>query len=243
MKSLEANKAAFANNIASITKTPESKDKYTQELTADEKAKKLQRDHFSLLATQLKNQDPTNPMDNSEMTQIVVAMTQLQQTVDMSKNIEKMREGFDRSVLNEGVGYIGKKVIFEGSSVQVEQGQGIFGFKLDEKDEDFSKVDLVIFDNKNEPKIRKTIDKNDLHQGTNLFRWDNDERARAGEKEILDDGQYRFNAVKRNSKGEAKSLTTYSYGKVDEFFLQEGKPSLSVNNQEVLLSRIERVGE
>jgi flagellar basal-body rod modification protein FlgD len=78
----------------------------------------LQMDYMKLLVTQLKNQDPLSPMDNSQMTSQMAQLSQLQQ-------LETMNTSFAKVLANEQMGYasslIGKQIAFvntEDGSIQ-----------------------------------------------------------------------------------------------------------------------------
>jgi flagellar basal-body rod modification protein FlgD len=66
-------------------------------------------DYMKLLVTQMKNQDPLQPMDNSQMTAQMTQLSQLQQ-------LETMNTSFAKVLANEQMGYasslIGKQVAF-----------------------------------------------------------------------------------------------------------------------------------
>jgi flagellar basal-body rod modification protein FlgD len=72
-------------------------------------ASSIQMDYMKLLITQLKNQDPLQPMDNSQMTAQMTQLSQLQQ-------LETMNTSFSKVLQNEQMGYasslIGKQVAF-----------------------------------------------------------------------------------------------------------------------------------
>jgi flagellar basal-body rod modification protein FlgD len=72
-------------------------------------ASTIQMDYMKLLVTQMKNQDPLEPMDNSQMTAQMTQLSQLQQ-------LETMNTSFAKVLANEQMGYasslIGKQVAF-----------------------------------------------------------------------------------------------------------------------------------
>lgn len=72
-------------------------------------ASSMQMDYMKLLVTQLKNQDPLSPMDNSQMTSQMTQLSQLQQ-------LEVMNTSFAKVLANEQMGYasslIGKQIAF-----------------------------------------------------------------------------------------------------------------------------------
>jgi flagellar basal-body rod modification protein FlgD len=83
-------------------------------------ANSLQMDYMQLLVTQLKNQDPLSPTDNSQMVAQMAQLSQLQQ-------LETMNTSFAKVLANEQMGYasslIGKQVAF----ISPEDGNPVAG--------------------------------------------------------------------------------------------------------------------
>jgi flagellar basal-body rod modification protein FlgD len=85
---------------------------------------------LKMLTTQLKNQDPTQPLDTNQFTQQIAQYSGVQQQVTTNANLEKLLEASNRSSLTTAVGYIGKEVESEGNTGQVIGGQGAFSYML-----------------------------------------------------------------------------------------------------------------
>ena len=64
-------------------------------------------DFLKLLITQLSNQDPTDPMDNTEFIAQMAQFSSLEQMTNMNQQFEKLNAML---VSNQGVGTIGKTV-------------------------------------------------------------------------------------------------------------------------------------
>ncbi len=84
-------------------------------LTAQE-SQNLKLDYLNLLVTQLRHQNPLEPMDNAEMTSQLAQIAQLEQ-------LEKANTSFD-SILSAArsgyaTGLIGRTVLFEGEDGSV----------------------------------------------------------------------------------------------------------------------------
>lgn len=65
---------------------------------------------LTLLTTQLKNQDPTSPMDSKEFTNQLVQFSQVEQSINQNKNLEKLISLFSAQQSSNLVGYIGKEI-------------------------------------------------------------------------------------------------------------------------------------
>jgi flagellar basal-body rod modification protein FlgD len=81
---------------------------------------------LQLLTTQLKNQDPTSPMDPSEFTQQLVQFSQVEQQININKNLESMMAMLKTQQSSANLNYIGKVIDFESSEVELADGGSAF---------------------------------------------------------------------------------------------------------------------
>ena len=96
-----SDKIALENEVNYYNKTLESPDgkKTSNELGKDE--------FLKLLITQLQNQDPTDPMDNTEFISQMAQFSSLEQMTNMSSSFSKMANYITGS---EAISTLGKKV-------------------------------------------------------------------------------------------------------------------------------------
>jgi len=73
----------------------------------------LQMDYMKLLVTQLRNQNPLEPMDNKDMSAQLAQFSQLQQTENLNTSFSKVLESVQRSYASS---LIGKEVSFQGQT-------------------------------------------------------------------------------------------------------------------------------
>src|SRR3954462_12808171 len=65
---------------------------------------------LTLLTTQLKNQDPTSPMDSNAFTQQLVMYSQVEQQIDTNSNLKTLIGQGTSNAAAVTTGYLGKKV-------------------------------------------------------------------------------------------------------------------------------------
>src|SRR5215475_3297188 len=65
---------------------------------------------LTLLTTQLKNQDPTSPMDSNQFTQQLVMYSQVEQQIDSNNNLKTLISQGTSNAAAVTTGYLGKKV-------------------------------------------------------------------------------------------------------------------------------------
>lgn len=85
---------------------------------------------LKMLTTQLKNQDPTAPLDTNQFTQQIAQYSSVQQQVVTNDNLEKLLASQRQSSITTAVSYIGREVETAGATGEVFGGQGAFSYIL-----------------------------------------------------------------------------------------------------------------
>jgi flagellar basal-body rod modification protein FlgD len=85
---------------------------------------------MTLLVTQLQNQDPLNPMDNSEMTSQLAQLQTVTGVNKLNTTLETLLSSYQSSESLEATNLIGHGVLTEGNSVSLSSSQGILGVEL-----------------------------------------------------------------------------------------------------------------
>jgi flagellar basal-body rod modification protein FlgD len=87
-------------------------DKYNhREHVSEKKNNELGKDGFlKLLLTELKYQDPTSPMDTDKMVNQEAQMSQLEQSINVSKSLDKLAAFMNKSGRDSAVSYLGREV-------------------------------------------------------------------------------------------------------------------------------------
>jgi flagellar basal-body rod modification protein FlgD len=87
--------------------------------SATNSAASIQMDYMKLLVTQMKNQNPLEPMSNTEMASQMAQFTQLQQLETMNTSFSQVLKD---TKLNYANSLIGKSIAFEDTSGQLAAG-------------------------------------------------------------------------------------------------------------------------
>lgn len=103
-----------------------------------------QVDFLTLLTTQLEYQDPTNPVDNTEMINQMTSYSMLDEDVQQNENLETIINQLDALSALSTSGYIGEEVLADGGIISVEDGKAT-GITIDLQD-DAATVGLNIYD-------------------------------------------------------------------------------------------------
>ncbi|MGD9869640.1 MAG: flagellar hook assembly protein FlgD [Thauera sp.] len=127
----------------------------------------MQARFLTLLTTQLKNQDPMNPMENAEVTSQLAQMS----TVDGIERLNKMFESFvdnqAESDSMQAAALVGRGVLVEGKKLSLTESGAIGGFELD------APADKVVLSVKDASGLEvKQIQLDNVEAGSQNFIWD-----------------------------------------------------------------------
>ncbi len=178
---------------------------------------------MNLLITQLQNQDPTEPMDTSEMSSQMTEYSQMEATNEMANNIEKLLE-YQMSQNNlQLLSLIGTETTVTANMVGVEEGSlGLAEFSLSEA---VDSCQVEIYDEAGN--IVQTIDAGGLEANTPYqLQWDGNDAA----GEVVVDGAYLFVINALNSGGEQVGVEYQSSGTVTGIDYSSGTAMLTLDN-------------
>ncbi len=160
---------------------------------------------LTLLTTQLKNQDPLDPMDNTEMTNQLVQFANVEQQITQNKNLEQMITLLNAQSAASSVSYIGKDIQYTDSSTVYTGSPVNFGY-TPEKAADTVTVSVVDADGK----TVRTFDKPETSAQHHSIVWDgtDDDGAQVA------NGQYTFVVSAKTADGDALDVDTDISGHV-----------------------------
>ncbi|MEI6026885.1 MAG: flagellar hook capping FlgD N-terminal domain-containing protein [Betaproteobacteria bacterium] len=89
---------------------------------------------LKLLVTQLKNQDPMNPMDNAQLTSQMAQINTVAGIEKLNTSVGAMADRLSAQLMNsqalQGAGMVGRQVWTGGTTLSVEGGKGVGAFEL-----------------------------------------------------------------------------------------------------------------
>ena len=100
--------------------------------TTTKTAAEDQQDRFlTLLVTQLKNQDPLNPMDNAQMTSQMAQMSTVSGIEKLNTTLNSLVDNIGTSQSTQAASMIGKGVLVPGSGLTLSDGAAYAGINLE----------------------------------------------------------------------------------------------------------------
>ncbi len=127
-----------------------------------------QSDFLTLLTTQLKNQDPFEPMDNTQMVAQMAQFSSVAGISEMNKTLTGVATKLGSTTATDALSYVGKTVLTEGSTAYPRSTGGLDG--AIELDADASQVTVSIADAQGG--TLRSIQLGKQAKGTATFEWD-----------------------------------------------------------------------
>jgi flagellar basal-body rod modification protein FlgD len=189
---------------------------------------------FKLMLTQMKNQDPTNPMKSHEMAAQLANFSSLEQMQNMNRTLEELKNAQKPSENFQALNLIGKAVA--GDSSKVVRG-------VNDKEHDFkfnlpmeaSEVTVKVRDP--EGNIVRTYNLKGLKKGENKLTWNGEDEK--GLK--ASPGEYQFIAEAKGSDGKKLGIKTDFDGMITGVSYSSEGPVLHVGNQAIRFSDVKKI--
>jgi len=168
-------------------------------------ADELRSNFMTLLVTQLKNQDPLNPMENAEMTSQLAQINTLSGIEELNKTLQGITGQIDAGQALQASALIGRHVLVPGDRVLVGNGETTpFGIELGAPAD---QVVVSVYDGGGQ--LVRQFDLGAMQAGVESFIWD----GTLNDGSTAPDGAYRV-AVAASSDGRAQASTLLTYAQV-----------------------------
>lgn len=199
------------------------------------KKRELDKQAFlELLMTELRNQNPLEPLDNKDLVAQLTQLTSLEQISNMTKSVTDFIKANTSFMKAQASSMIGKIVVVRANDIDVSDGKAppIY-FKLDEP----AKVVLKIVDSKGKEVFYEDLGK--LDEGLQYYVWN----AKNNEGIALPDGKYYYSVYKINPDGTQEEIGGLESGKVEAVQFEGTNIYLLVNGKRYPVSSIVEVSE
>ncbi|MGB3941265.1 MAG: FlgD immunoglobulin-like domain containing protein [Candidatus Manganitrophaceae bacterium] len=193
-----------------------------------------------LLTTQLSHQDPLNPMEGTEFVAQLAQFNQVAQATGTNKRLDKLTENIALMNGYNAAGLIGKEVLAQGGTFQLQAGAQGGGTRAPETltyqlKGEASKVTIQISDATG--KTIRLMQAGAQSVGTHRVSWDGLDQ----DGKPMPDGEYTFSVTATDPQGIPLESATYVTGRVSGVTFQNGAVSLIVDGVPVSASGIVRI--
>lgn len=191
------------------------------------------QDRFlKLLVTQMKNQDPLNPMDNAQVTSQMAQLSTVSGIDKLNATLQALSSSMIASQSMQAASMIGHVVMVPGNGMDLVNGKGSAAVDLTQPADS---VSVAISDASG--RVVRNMQLGSQGSGAVPFQWDglND----AGQ--LLADGSYQFNATAQLG-GVKSTASTMSYGLVNSVMQGTQGATLNVGTiGEVSLASVKQI--
>lgn len=175
---------------------------------------------LKLLVTQMKNQDPLNPLDNAQVTSQMAQLSTVTGIEKLNTALESMSSSFQAAQSLQAANMIGRSVLASGSTMDLSNGTAFAGMDL-KKDADT--VTVSIKDAKGQ--VIRTLDLGEKTAGMVTFQWDGKNQNAVAQA----DGTYTFDVVAK--KGDERvTADKLALNVVNSVSIASTGVKLNVNN-------------
>jgi flagellar basal-body rod modification protein FlgD len=153
-------------------------------------------DFLQLLMTQLKNQDPSSPMDTNEFTSELVQFASVEQQINTNTSLTQLIQATQGSEMMQASSIVGKSVTVNSDHVALQNGTGTIQFTAPAAEQ----VAIGIYNDSGTELYTTAIN---ARKGSNTWTWDGSSSSGS----TLPDGSYKVAMIGANSDGTTSPLT------------------------------------
>lgn len=198
---------------------------------SEQSKKKLAEDldqFMNLLVTQLKNQDPLDPMDPNEFTSQLVQFASVEQQIQQNANLERMVELQQTSLLGTVVGYIGSTLEARGNTMPLENGKAEAGYTL------LGRAESTTITVENDAGQVVYFTDGETESGSHTFQWNGTDNFGFP----VPDGTYKVTVSATDAEGDPIDVEQTVTGIVTGVSMDNGEAILSMGDAEFTVDDI-----
>jgi flagellar basal-body rod modification protein FlgD len=185
---------------------------------------------LTLLTTQLKNQNPLDPLDTNQFTQQLVQFAQVEQQIKQNSQLETLISIEKSAQQTTALAYVGSTVAIDGTTAALTNRQATWTFNV-------PKPVSATVTIKNSTGQTVYTGSFAMNTGRQSFEWD----GRDANGTQWPDGNYTISVTGKDTSGQTVAIPSEIEGVVDSVDLTKTPPELTVGGQPFTLDKIKRV--
>jgi flagellar basal-body rod modification protein FlgD len=185
---------------------------------------------LQLLTTQLKNQNPLDPLDTNQFTQQLVQFAQVEQQMKSNDQLSSLVSLEKSAQASTALAYVGSTVVVDGSTAPLANGSATWSLNVTKP----STATVVIKDSTGQTAYSGNFA---VNPGNQQFTWD----GRGSDGRVWPAGNYTLSATALDANQQSVGISTEVQATVDSVDLTQDPPLLSVNGQNYSLDKIKRI--
>ncbi len=185
---------------------------------------------LTLLTTQLKNQNPLDPLDTNQFTQQLVQFAQVEQQMKSNDQLSTLVSLEQNAQATTALAYVGATVVVDGSTTALKNGNTSWSLNVSKP----SVATVTITDSTGQTAYTGTFS---VNPGNQTFTWD----GRGIDGKLWPDGNYTMKATGLDANKQPVGISTEVQAVVDSVDLTQNPPVLSINGQNYTLDKIKKI--
>jgi len=185
---------------------------------------------LTLLTTQLKNQNPLDPLDTNQFTQQLVEFAQVEQQMKSNDQLTSLVSLEKSAQASTALAYVGATVVVDGSTAALSNGQATWSLNVSKP----STATITIKDSTGQNVYTGTVG---VNPGTQTFTWN----GQGNDGQTWPNGNYTLTATAVDANNQTAAISTEVQAVVDSVDLSQDPPVMSINGQNYTLDKIKRV--
>lgn len=186
---------------------------------------------LTLLTTQLKNQNPMDPLDTNQFTQQLVQFAGVEQQLKGNETLASLLKLQTTAQASEAINFVGANAVVDGSKSHFDGKTA--GWSLSTEKPVSAQVSI-------QSSTGQTVysGKFTLNAGANQgFTWD----GRGNDGTVWPEGDYTLSVSAVDAAGQTATVSTQIQGTISSVDLQKSPPLLSIGSQTFTLDQIKKV--
>ena len=185
---------------------------------------------LQLLTTQLKNQNPLDPLDTNQFTQQLVQFAQVEQQMNMNSSLSTLISLQKATQTSAALGFLGSTVVVNGDTAALTGGKATWSFSTD-------KPASAVINIRSANGQVVYSESRTLTAGAQTFEWN----GRATTGQLMPEGDYTISITAKDASGAIVAIATEVEGVVDGVDLTQTPPVLKIGSRSFTLDKIKQV--
>ena len=185
---------------------------------------------LQLLTTQLKNQNPLDPLDTNQFTQQLVQFAQVEQQMKSNDQLKTLIAIEQSAQATVALTYVGQTVVVDGSTAQLGSSGATWALNPPKP----ATATVTIKDASGQTAYTGNFA---VNPGQQNFTWD----GKGNDGKSWPSGKYTMSVSLTDASGQVTALPTEVQGRVDSVDMTKNPPLLSINGQDYTVDKVKRV--
>lgn len=185
---------------------------------------------LQLLTTQLKNQNPLEPLDTNQFTQQLVQFAQVEQQISTNTSLNSLVSLQQATQTTAALGFLGATVSVDGNAAQLANGQATWRFTG-------ASPATATFTITSASGETAYVGSFAIAAGQQEFSWD----GKGSDGRTWPSGDYKISIAAKDASGKSTAISTEVSGVIDGVDLSKNPPVVSIGSQSFTLDKIKQV--